>query len=437
MIMKTKSLLMLLQFLASFAIAQSVDTLVQEALRNNPQVRSYEYRIQAADFRVNSAGAWPAPSIGVEFSQVPTTSGNALNDATANNFSISQMFMLGGKLSAMSEVERRRGNVIEENRSAFLVDLRSRIKMNYYRLWLLDRQIDVGQHALDILNGLVQATRLQVLTSRSRQADLLSLQAEVASARARLGDKRAQRIGLMNLLNALVGRADVTQEVKTDSLPPSSIIQSSVRDLGERVINANPSLIAMDRMMEMNEAMIVSARKDLIPDLMVQAMVMRMPNGMVLTSGTRSVEAIQQSVAGMPMQKTDWMYSIMASITLPFAPWSSERATAKAEEMKATNLGIVAERDAMQREMIATLRSAIAAYTAKDSLAREYLATILPLARESADAQTVAYQNGQVPVTAPLDARRMELMRQDEYFMVVMDREMALVQMEMMLGGPL
>jgi outer membrane protein TolC len=103
--------------------------------------------------------------------------------------------------------------------------------------------------------------------------------------------------------------------------------------------------------------------------------------------------------------------------------------------MRTTNLGIAAERDAMRREMIAALHSALTAYAAKDSLAREYLSTILPLARQSAEAQTTAYQNGKVPVTVVLDARRMELMRQDEYFMVIMDREMALIQIEMTIGG--
>jgi outer membrane protein TolC len=190
-------------------------------------------------------------------------------------------------------------------------------------------------------------------------------------------------------------------------------------------------------MTEMNEAMMVSAQRDLIPDLMVQAMVMRMPNGMILTSGSRSVEAIQHSAMGMPMQKTEWMYSIMASITLPFVPWASERSTGKADEMRTANLGIAAERDAMRREMTAALYSALTAYAAKDSLAREYQASILPLARQSAEAQTIAYQNGKVPVTAVLDARRMELMREDEFFMVIMDREMALVQVEMMIGGSL
>jgi outer membrane protein TolC len=207
--------------------------------------------------------------------------------------------------------------------------------------------------------------------------------------------------------------------------------------LAEKVKQINPSLIAMDRMKDMNESMINSADKELIPDLMVQAMVMRMPNGMILTGGSRSVDAIQQSAAGMPMQQTDWMYSIMASITLPFAPWSAERSTSKADEMRATNSSIDAEKNAMQREMLTSLRSAINRYFTADTLSKQYVSSIIPLTHEAADAQTIAYQTGQVPISTVLDARRMELMKQDNYLMTLVDRQMALTEIEMMVGVPL
>jgi outer membrane protein TolC len=131
------------------------------------------------------------------------------------------------------------------------------------------------------------------------------------------------------------------------------------------------------------------------------------------------------------------MYSIMASITLPFAPWSAERSTGKADEMRATNSSIDAEKNAMQREMLAALRSAINKLQSADSLSQQYTSTIIPLIREAAEAQTVAYQTGLVPISTVLDARRMELMKQDDYFMSVIDRQMALTEIEMMVGAPL
>ena len=107
----------------------------------------------------------------------------------------------------------------------------------------------------------------------------------------------------------------------------------------------------------MNEAEITAANRELIPDVMVQATVMRMPNGMILTGGPRSTEMIQQSARGMAMQKTDWMYSIMASITLPFAPWSSDTHRQRRTKCDVTNLSIEAEkkRHAAGNDCIVTL----------------------------------------------------------------------------------
>lgn len=420
-----------------FAHSQSVDSLVQEALKNNPQLKSFEYQIQATGFRANSVGALPAPTVGLEFSQIPTNSINLLNGATSNNLSMSQMFMLGGKLAAMSDVEKKRGNVLEQNRGSLEVQLRAKIKMNYYRLWLLDRQIEVQQRTISLLEELAKNMAPHVQTNRMRQADLLTIQAEVSSEKAKLITMRSDRITVQNVILSILGRDDFSTVIITDSslITRSTII--SEFQLSEKVKRANPSLLGMDKMKEMNESMIVSAEKDLIPDLMIQAMVMRMPNGMLLTGGSRSAYAIQQSAMGMPMQETDWMYSIMASITLPFAPWSAERSTGKADEMRATNSSIDAEKNAMQREMLTTLRSAINNYQTADSLSQQYSSTIIPLIREAAEAQTVAYQTGQVPISTVLDARRMELMKQDDYFMSVIDRQMALTEIEMMVGAPL
>ena len=424
-------------FLASSVQAQSVDSLIQEAMKNNPQLKSVGYQIEAAGFRAGAAQALPAPTVGLEFSQIPTNSIGIVNDAISNNLSISQMFMLGGKLSAMSEMEMRRGKVLEQNLGSQKVQLRAKMKMNYYQLWLYDRQIEVQQKTISLLEELAQLMMPHVQTNRMRQADLLSLQAEVSSEKAKLLDMRSKRITVQNTMLSLLGRNDAAAAITTDSILSTGAITMSDVLLADKVKQVNPSLIAMDKMKEMNEAEITAAGKELIPDLMVQAMLMRMPNGMILTSGTRSVDAIQQSVAGMPMQKTDWMYSVMVSITLPFAPWSAERSTGKADEMRATNASIDAEKNAMQREMIYGLRSAMNKYVTADSLSRQYAGTIIPLMREAAEAQTVAYQTGQVPITTVLDARRMELMKQDDYLMTLVDRQMALAEIEMMVGAPL
>lgn len=430
------SITILLLFFST-AAGQPVDSLIQEAYRNNYQIKSFEYQMQASDYRASSVGAWPAPMLGVELSQFPKLNSDVWNDALSNNISFSQMFMIGGKLSAMSEMEKRKGKVAEQNLSSFHVQLRVKIKMNYYQLWLLDRKIEVQQRTLSVLNDLSETMQPQVITNRMRQADLYTIQAEVASETAKLTVMNSQRANLQSVINSLLGRDDFARPVTTDSMITFPSVVLSENDLAEKIKQVNPQLQVMDRMKEMNNAEITVANRELYPDIMFQAMVMRMPNGMILTSGPRSSDMIQQSAAGLAMQKTDWMYSIMASITLPFVPWSSSKSTAKADEMRAMNMSIDAERDAMQREMTASLRSAIVKYNTADSLVRLYQMEILPLTHQSAEAQTVAYQTGKVPIMTLLDSRRMELMKQDDYFMVLADRQMALIEIEMMVGAPL
>jgi outer membrane protein, heavy metal efflux system len=423
--------------LIGHARAQSVDSLVQEAFRNNTSVKSLEYQVQASGFRAQSAGALPAPTIGIEMSQVPTGSANVWNDAISNNLSVSQMFMLGGKLSAMSEVEKRKGKLLEENVGTLRAQVRARVKINYYQLWLIDRQIELQQRSSSLLSELIHSLQSQVLTNRMRQADLYSIQAELASEKAKSREMLAKRAGLQNTLNALLGRDDLTLTVSTDTAAPPVMFMLSETELSDRLRHTNPSLIAMNRMKEMNEAEIDATGKELYPDIMVQAMLMRMPNGMILTGGPRSTDMIQQSAAGMAMPRTDWMYSLMASISLPFAPWSSGRSTAKSDELRSTIQSLEAETNAMEREMLASLRSALSRFVSADSLAHLYETEILPLTRRAAEAQLVAYRTGQVPISTVLDSRRMEFMKQSDYLMVQVDRQMALADIEMMVGAPL
>ena len=85
-------------FISAFSTkAQSVDSLVSEAVKNNPQLKSLQYKITASERRTESINTLPAPNLSVEFSQVPTNSIDILNQSNSNNIALSQIFHLGGK----------------------------------------------------------------------------------------------------------------------------------------------------------------------------------------------------------------------------------------------------------------------------------------------------------------------------------------------------
>jgi outer membrane protein TolC len=462
--------------MSTAAHAQSVDSLIRAAYRNNPQLESLGHQADAAEYRASAAGAMPAPSLGIEFSQVPVTSANIVNEAVSDNLSVSQMFMLGGKLSAMSRVERKKGAYLEHTRAEMLVKVRAAVRLNYLQLWRLDRQIEIQRKTIGLLETLAESLTSGIRTNRARSADLLTVQAETASERARLIDLTAKRSAQQNVLLSLTAPApalrtkvmqmatgrdaqteDASMSMDGNAMPmpsavprfgaglairPDSALRPlpaalSLEELTAMLLDTNPSLQSMEHMREMNDLEIDAAKRELVPDLMLQFMVMRMPNGMVLTGGPRSSEMIRQAVDGMAMKTTEYMYSVTASVTLPFAPWSSERSTAKADEMRSMNLSVDADKRAMQREMLSSLGAAVDTYQAQDSLVHEYSQVILPLIRQAADAQTSAYQSGQASIQAVIDACKMELMKTDDYLMAVMNQHMTFIDIEMMVGVPL
>jgi len=406
-------------------IAQSVDSLVAEAVRNNPQLKSLQYRITASEKRTESINTLPAPNFSVEFSQVPTNTFDVLNQSISNNFALSQMFPLGGKLSAMAEVERKNTLVEGNNYEIYKINLTAQVKMSYFTLWLIDRKVEVQKKNITLINDVIKSTESSYYTNRINQADVLTLQSEIASNETQLLILEKQKEAEVYNLNKLLGRDLNSKDVFALEIFDSDSLELTQTQLEELLANLNPSLSKMNSMIEMNKAMIDANNRELIPDLMVQGMFMRMPRGMILTS---------KSDLAMLDPKTETMYSLMFSINLPFAPWSINKYKAKEEELYAGINSIEFEKSDMQREMTSQLKAALVKYNTAVDLTKLYNEKVIPLYSKAAESQVSAYQNNRTGVTTVIDSYRMLLMQQMNFYMSQADTQMSLTEIEMMVG---
>ena len=422
---KSISIFFIIVFTSLTINAQSIDSLVNEAIVNNPKLKSLQYRIKASEYRSESVNNLPPPNLSVEFSQVPIKEYDILNQSISNNIALSQMFPLGGKLSAMADVENKNTLVEGDNYNSYKINLIAQIKMSYYSLWLNDRKIEIQKSNISLLNDFAKAIEASFYTNRISQADVLTVQSEIASNETQLLILEKQRESEIYKLNKLLGRDLNSKDVfalkdfKNDSL------QLSQSQLEELLVNSNPTLNKMNNMIEMNRAMIKANNKELIPDLMVQGMLMRMPRGMTLTSG---------SDLSMLDPKTEVMYSLMFSINLPFAPWSVGKINSKEEELAAGISSFEQEKNDMQREMTAQLKEALVKYNTAKELTELYDTKVIPLYTSSSESQTTAYQNGKTNITAVIDSYRMLLMQKMNYYMSKADIQMSLAEVEMMVG---
>lgn len=406
--------------------AQSVDSLVNEAVANNPRLKSLQYRIKASEFRSESINYLPPPNLSVEFSQVPIKEYDILNQSISNNIALSQMFPLGGKLNAMAEVENKNTLIEGNNFDAYKINLIALVKMSYFNLWLADRKIEIQKKNISLLSDFAKAIEVSFYTNRISQADVLTVQSEIASNETQLLIIKKQREAEVYELNKLLGRDLNSKDVFALEDFQNDSLQLSQWQLEELLADSNPSLIKMNNMIEMNRAMINANNKELIPDLMVQGMLMRMPRGMTLTSA---------SDLTMLDPKTEVMYSLMFSINLPFAPWSVGKIKYREEELAAGINSIELEKNNMQREMITLLKETLVKYNTAKELMELYDKKVIPLYTNSTESQTAAYQNGKTSITAVIDSYRMLLMQKMNYYMSKADVQMSLAEIEMMVGG--
>lgn len=414
-----------LTLLSQDLIAQSIDSLVNEALANNPRIKSLQYKVAASEFRSKSVNNLPPPNLSIEFSQVPIKEYDIFNSAISNNIGLSQMFPLGKKLSSMAAIENKNTLIEENNLESYRINLIALVKMSYYNLWLIDRKIEIQQKNISLLKDLEKSLEVSYYTNKISQADLLTIQSEIASNETQLLVLEQQKeIEIFNL-NKLLGRELTSKDVFTIKDFEIDSLEFTQQQLEGLLVELNPGLKKMSNMIEMNKAMIVANNKELIPDLMVQGMLMRMPKGMILTSS---------SDLTMLESRPEWMYSIMFSINLPFAPWSIGKYQQKEQELSSLVNSIEQEKDDMQREMASLLKKAFVKYQTAKELTNLYDKKVIPLYQKSAESQTTSYQNGSTNISTVLDSYRMLLMQQMSYYMSKTDAQMSLAEVEMIVG---
>lgn len=410
------------------AFTQSLDSLIIEGLANNPQLKALSYKIESAGYRAESADNYPAPSLAVEFSQIPIDELNIVNKAISNSVSVSQMFPLGGKVGAMTEVENKNIKVVQKEYQEYRTSLIGQIKMQYYNLWISQRKKEIQQSNVDLLNNLIESTDILYQVNRVSHADLLTIRSELASNKAQLIILDNQIRTDIYKLNRLLGRELDSKEINTSKEISKDKTKYTIAELESILIENNPSLQKMNGMIDMNKAMITANNKELIPDLMLQGMVMRMPQGMILTSQTSLHE-----LEGMPAE-TEYMYSLMASITLPFAPWSVNKYKAKEKELASGIRSIEYQKEDMKRDMLADLHEAYNKLKTAAELIDLYSDNVLPDYRNALQAQLTSYQNNQAAIASLIDSERMLLMQEMNLLMAKADYKMAEAEIEMMTG---
>ncbi|MDP2984491.1 MAG: TolC family protein [Candidatus Latescibacter sp.] len=390
--------------------AANLDSLITEALRNNPRILAAREESAAAYTRIQQSTSFDPPQVGIELFQTPISSfPNPVKNGQETDYSIQQMFPYPGKRAAMGNVARNGAAMTDRNIGAIKRQVIREMKSAYYAMYLADRTLGINTQNQDLMRELLAVASRQYEVGTGKQADILKAQTELSMlALSAINLQREKKVEEARV-NTIAGRpaGDSLGEVEDieKDIPAWTVNQFDSLALGNR-----PELKAMDYNIRMKEAELAVSQKERMPDFMVRLM-----------------------YKDMVMGGTDY-WSTMFGFTLPQSFWSRGKVRSKIEESRINIRKAQAEWGNMKNEVFLQVHEA---YVNVESNRRsiEYCwNTLIPQAEQTLQISMDGYRAVTVDFLTVIDAARMLLQVRQEHEVAIVNYMQSQADLEQAVG---
>ncbi|MDA0590541.1 MAG: TolC family protein [Planctomycetota bacterium] len=354
--------------------AVSLADLETLALSSSPTVLRLEQQVQAAWAKAGYSDKLPDPTIGANVfgSPIETAAGSQ-----RANLSIGQMIPWLQRLDAKSQRAGYEALSIQEALRAEQLRVTAEVRVAWYRLFVLGRQIEIVRGTEEPLKSLITVANAQIEGGKASEADVKLGQLELSRLEERLVALRQQVQSTEAELNRAVGRdsnAIVSMPKSLDvSLPNWS--HATLRQLAEE---HQPAIAAARLNTQATQWGIEIARLERRPNVAVNA-------NWFLMDDNRPASTV------VDVGRDAWSLGAQVSVPIWRAKYDAmENEAGWQHAASHTSVDELTVRyDSMLRDLWEQARAA-------DETRGLYIKTILPQARETRDVSIQAFANGTV-----------------------------------------
>lgn len=386
----------------------SLDEVVREVLTNNPSLKAANENWQAMKERIPQARAWADPRIGFDqraarFVSVPR------NSFMDEKLMLEQTLPLGGKNRLQGEAATADAAVAFEEVRRKELDTVAKARVAYYRLANAYKQLELNRKNSDLLKQFEEISRAKMTSGAKSQGDVLSADTELAKLDEAQFDFQREISEARTELNVLMNRPPESPLGRPSDLLFHSL-GMSLASLESLALANRPELAIAERKIEANQARLKAAHKGWIPEPSFR------------------IEGDRYNGAGQVVSELDAGFSI----DLPWFNRSKYRAAisenerlveAAQHELEATRsetLGLVVD----QFHEVETFHHHTELYQAK----------LLPLARETVNAQRAGYESDKAGFLEILTAQQTAQDVESMYWDHLMHYQIALANLEALIG---
>ena len=383
------------------------------AAERNPRIAATRAVADASAARVPAAGLPPDPvfQIGAMNLSIPDFDAD-MASSMAPSLQLMQMIPFPGKLGLSEEIAEKTSEMARSEAGETAWRIRSDAARAFYDLYTADRQIEVMEKTLRLLEDFERVARAMYGAGTGRQSDVLRANVEIARMEADLAKMEAMRKVAASRLNGLLDRPAATP-VPSPVLPELPTTVPAGDTLRAWAEETRPMLEKAKTGVERADARVDLAKKRIWPDLTIGLQYGQRDRGM----------------------GTERMGGAMVGFSIPiFASGRQlkmrDEATAMRQMAKADLADVRASVDAEIGELLAELERA-------RTLIDLYETTVIPQAEANVESSFSSYRVGAVDFMTLVDAQMTVNRYEQEYYRLLGDYGTTVSRLETAVGREL
>ncbi|MBL8527004.1 MAG: TolC family protein [Burkholderiales bacterium] len=400
----------------SFASGNAtLDQLVAEALRSNPEIQAARNEREAAQQRIRPAGALDDPMLEAGVLNLPVNTFNfRQDDMTMKMLGLSQRLPFPGKRGLREDVAAKGAESIGFAYQETVNRVARDVRVDYYNLALVIESTGLVEKNKQILEQFLKIAESRYAVGQGNQADVLKAQTQVSRMMDELIRLGRERAVIEAELTRTLGRGADSGEIMTETLHlEETTLQKEA--LRETALKERPQLLALLSLIGRSEKAIDLARKDYYPDFDLK-----------FTYGQRD-----RSQDGM--YRSD-MIVFTVGINLPV--WRESKLAPRVAEAIAMRDQALDMYQAQQNEVYSQLRQQVASAQQSLKSARLYETGILPQARLTVESSLAAYKVNRVDFLTLLDNQMTVFNYEIGYATALSNYNKALAEIDLIVGKP-
>ena len=407
-----KKVLLLLSFLllaASFGGNDPVLTaLVDEALKNSPEIQASQERIEAARLKIPQVKSLPDPMFMFGY-QNESFDRYTYGEMSGSQwmFSATQQFLFPGKQTLKGEMVKRDVESLEAMHELLKLKTVARVKEIYYDLFFAYKNIDLLKDKRDLFIRIEDITLARYAAGKAMQQDVLMAQTEKYMLMEKEEMLKQKVQSLEAMLTATIGRDKGQLE-----RPNEPVYQTFPVEIDEAIdlaLKHSPEIKSRHKMIEAANARLAMAQKEYYPDF-----------------------ALSGSYYNRTGEFPD-MWSATATINIPLYFYSKQRPAAL--EAKANIRQAKQELEAVKLMISAALRDNYSMLRSAEKLMNIYKKGLIPKNTQDFEQSLTGYSTGKTEAINVISRLKTLLDYEAQYWNQFVEREKAISRLNAITTG--